>query len=514
MWNYLNLRINGTNLLTQTARSHLSIMAFIMLLVALSEGLAWGYLGSTFTSSAPLLGGIGLGLFVFFLIYLFDRSLMTHDTLAEEHAYSLTSTLLPPVQSKLRKLLAAKGFIFRIFLVSLSIYITTPFLTQLVFKSDIDNYVATGAQASLVAAKERIGKDLAALKQEQLVKIKSIDAILLAEESGKYGNGVGYGKKAAALQNQKALLDNRLIILEEQAQAKLKALETAFKAKDTAVLESFGVVLKKDSPTLRNDAIKSLQANPSYQQTEQAVLILILILSGAMFGLKFISPRSLKLYFSSQLQEQYVCYSLGKYDQYLPEFEKSCNNRAYKQLPEEFERVLIEYQTNLVARKATEDQAKLRDSEAHKRARIRDYLENQKSKLSEYQELLPVLKKKVQDVSADLVSQKELELPILKEIGSVSSQIDLISNKITEMEDKDIGRTEVISFLQTTYLGKMQKQDILDTLNDDLQAFGLTRKTLEKDLADTIKEVVFITEEISKLNKELCPLSEITLKAA
>lgn len=347
MWDYLNLRVNGKNLLTGAASSHLSIMAFVMFLVALSEGLAWGYLGSTFTASIPLLGGLALGLFVFFLIYFFDRSLMTYDTLTKEHSSSLTSTATPLIESKLSKILSYKGFIFRILLVSLSIYITAPFLTQLVFKSDIDNFLTAESQAVLVTEKQRIKQELILQKQEQLLKIKNIDAVLLAEESGKYGT-TGYGKKAAALQEQKTLLDARLVFLEEQSKTKLASLELAFKNKDTSVLESFGVVLKKDSPTLRSDAIESLKANPAYQQTEQAVLILILILSSAMFGLKFISPRALKLYFSSQLQEQYVCYTLGKYDQYLPEFEKSCNNTSYISLPEEFERVLITFKFNVI----------------------------------------------------------------------------------------------------------------------------------------------------------------------
>ena len=90
LWYVVSLRPYGNDLLTRSSRSALMVMSCLMLLVATAEGIAWGYLGSAFTPQHPWLGGIALGLFVFVLMWLFDRSLVTFDFLEQEHAHTLS----------------------------------------------------------------------------------------------------------------------------------------------------------------------------------------------------------------------------------------------------------------------------------------------------------------------------------------------------------------------------------------------------------------------------------------
>ena len=103
IFNYLTLKTSGRSLLTRGASSYLSLLAVVMILVAIAEAIAWGYLGSTFTPNNPYLGATCLATFVFILIYFLDRSLLTYDTLEEYHVKTF-SYFKPDKSNKLSKI--------------------------------------------------------------------------------------------------------------------------------------------------------------------------------------------------------------------------------------------------------------------------------------------------------------------------------------------------------------------------------------------------------------------------
>jgi len=349
MFNYLTLKTNGKSLLTRGSSSYLSLLAVVMILVAVAEAIAWGYLGSTFTPNNPYLGAVGLGAFVFILIYFLDRSLLTYDTLEEYHTKTFSYFKLDKSNklSKIKMLFFKfSGFIIRLLIVGISIYITTPLLAQLVFKADIDNYSQTLNQEALAAKKESLTLELNTFRNEQANKMLAIDSILLAEESGKYGS-IGFGAKAKALQTQKELIEVRSLEVEKEFTSKMQELEIAFKNQDINTLKSYGILLQVDSPMIRNEAIKILETKDSYKQTHYAILALILILTISMFTLKLFSPKSVKLYFSQTLQEQWILYCNKYFDDKLPKKLKSTENDNTKlALPQMFENMMINYFNN------------------------------------------------------------------------------------------------------------------------------------------------------------------------
>ena len=89
IWHFLTLKTYHDNLLTSGGSTYLTVVSFIIVLAAFSEGFAWGFLGSTFTPEAPMVGWIGLGSFVFLLMWFFDRSLASADLLKNEHEKTL-----------------------------------------------------------------------------------------------------------------------------------------------------------------------------------------------------------------------------------------------------------------------------------------------------------------------------------------------------------------------------------------------------------------------------------------
>ena len=65
---FMSLRQSGNNLLTNGAKGYLVAMSVIMILVAIAEGVAWGYFGTAFIPANPMISGLVLGIFVFLLI--------------------------------------------------------------------------------------------------------------------------------------------------------------------------------------------------------------------------------------------------------------------------------------------------------------------------------------------------------------------------------------------------------------------------------------------------------------
>ncbi len=357
IWYYITLRPFGNDLLTRAGNGHLLTMAFIMLLVALAEGLAWGYFGSLFTGNQPLIGGICTGVFVFLLIWSLDRSLVTFDFLEKEHSQILSddidaSSITPapaPKPNSIKAfwtwLLQFKGFVFRIGIVALSIMVTAPFLTQLVFKADIENYQTKYYQAAVLLEKNRVISEMQKDQDAQLARIQQATDKLQAEMNGSGGSRrFGFGVNAKSIQQQINTQEQRLNQIRNDQRDRINAIEQAFVAKKYDVLTGLGINIQQDSPTLRLQAVKALEQEQraNYLVIERAIIVLLVILAAALFGLKFMQSRTLKLYYSSRLHEKWNLYCLGKYDTYLPASEQRfILLSSHDALPEEFERLLI-----------------------------------------------------------------------------------------------------------------------------------------------------------------------------
>ena len=127
---FLTLRSYGNELLTRNGRSYLFGMSLIMLLVSTAEAVAWGYLGSTFSPSHQFVGWACSGLFVFMLMWFFDRSLLTSDLLESEHIRTLNGDVIDKIEADnwadkikdyFKSFWQIKSFILRIGVVALSI---------------------------------------------------------------------------------------------------------------------------------------------------------------------------------------------------------------------------------------------------------------------------------------------------------------------------------------------------------------------------------------------------------
>lgn len=341
-WYFLTFKTHHKNLLTTGGASYLTVISVIVSLAAFSEAFAWGHFGSTFTPETPLLGGIGLGVFIFLLFWFFDRTMATQDMLSNEHAYTLEGEEKPKNIWFKFKIGTWIIFVARLCIVIGSLYITAPFLTQLVFSSDIKKEMEQQYKNNIEIAKENTIGVLDNKINEQQNHIKNLHDKLQQEIGGKRGTGYGKGEVAKSIEAEIASIDQELSSLKSQRQNTEITINQAIIDNDFQTLKSFGIFVVQDSPIFREQAVEKLKSQPAFISTKQAVEGFLIIVGLILILAKLLQPKSLQMYYSSRLQEAWINYQKGNYDDYLPNSEKSIN-MPDNPMPQTFEKIAIRY---------------------------------------------------------------------------------------------------------------------------------------------------------------------------
>lgn len=341
-WYFITFKIYHTNLLTTGGANYLTVISVIVSLAALSEAFAWGHFGSTFTPQTPLVGAIGLGVFIFLLLWFFDRTMATQDMMSSEHSYTLEGEEKPTSFWFKFKIGTWIIFIARLAIVLGSLWITAPFLTQLVFKSDIENEMQIQYKQNIENAKENTIGILDKKIQQEESHLKILHEKLQEEIGGKRGTGYGKGEVAKSIESELISTETTLNDLKTEKQTTEESINTAIKNNDLNTLKSFGILAVQDSPIFREQAVAKLSQNPAFINTKHAVEGFLIIVGIILILAKLLQPKSLQMYYSSRLQEAWLNYQNGNYDDYLPDSEKSINTLG-NPMPQTFEKIAIRY---------------------------------------------------------------------------------------------------------------------------------------------------------------------------
>jgi hypothetical protein len=315
---YLSLRPYGDSLLTPAGAFWLFAVRIAILLMASAEAMSWSYAAFYLaTGGARWAAGIGAFLFTFATVCLIDASLMTLDRWARKNDHRVTNEAPAQWANRAWDVLSIGT---RIGLVALSMYITAPFLAQLMFNDDIERALrdervalrATTRQSVLVPMQQR----LAALQAQLDDRRAALDAeVAGAGQSGKYGDGVAARQIRTTING---------IETERAALAADHARATAeFDAlSDDAMAERFKLAMPGDSFQERARALATIK-NDSYRLTERAVQAFLGFLFVALVLLKLFEPRSVRVYFSERLQGLHRQYQGGLFDPHLDPAERS-----------------------------------------------------------------------------------------------------------------------------------------------------------------------------------------------
>jgi hypothetical protein len=320
---YLSLRPYGDALLTPAGAFWIFAVRIAILLMASAEAMAWSYAAFYLaTGGIRWAAGIGAFVFTFATVCLIDASLMTLDRWARKDDHRITLEPKPHWIERSRDLLSIAA---RVGLVALSMYITAPFLAQLMFNEDVTRQLrderiamrATARQSLLQPVEAR----LAALQAQLDDRRAALDAeVAGAGRSGKYGDGVAARQIRSSIT---AIEGERAALTAEHARnvAEFDAMS------DEAVAARFRLALPGDSFQERARALAAIK-NDSYRLTERAVQAFLGFLFVALVLLKLFEPRSVRVYFSERLQGLYRQYVGGLFDAHLEPAERSIGSAA------------------------------------------------------------------------------------------------------------------------------------------------------------------------------------------
>jgi hypothetical protein len=147
-----SLRPHGEQLCAPTARFWIFCARVLILIMATAEAVSWGYVGSLFgTGFTSFLTGLAAAMSLFFVIWLVDATFVTMDTSRTYyHRVLSTDDQLSGVMEQ-RKFFA--GLFIRALIVVVSLWITAPFLAQLVFRRDVVDAISSRNGAAVAAAR-------------------------------------------------------------------------------------------------------------------------------------------------------------------------------------------------------------------------------------------------------------------------------------------------------------------------------------------------------------------------
>ncbi|HYR77271.1 MAG TPA: DUF4407 domain-containing protein [Pyrinomonadaceae bacterium] len=323
-WRTLTLRPYGENLLTSGAATWIFVARIIVLLMASAEAISWGYVGSLFSQgwgryvSTAIAGG-----FVFTVIWGIDVTLMTLDRSGRlfEDAEVRRKTKWSQTAKEIL------GFGARWIIIISSLAITAPFLAQIIFGTDIRKELERQSATTITTARAVIDEKYTPRIEALTGSFTTAQNELTDEIAGRLrlGSGLyGNGPVAKSIENRIDDQKSELRRVRQEQEEELRAFDKAVSDKDYEQLSGrWGVVLPESSVIERGKILAQIVQIPTYTKTEWAVRAFLVFLFLSLFILKIFEPRSVRIYLSEALQQEWKRYLAGAFDIWLTKVDKS-----------------------------------------------------------------------------------------------------------------------------------------------------------------------------------------------
>lgn len=485
------LRPHGDQLLSPTARFWVFCARVLILIMATAEAVSWGYVGSLFGSGfMSFITGLAAGLSLFFVIWLVDATFVTMDTSRAYYSQLLATEDQLSSEVEQRKFFA--GLTIRGLIVVVSLWITAPFLAQLVFRRDVVDTIATRNRAAIAAARGA----LATKYDQQLLPLDSaldhaqsagIDEASGQGPSGRYGRGAA----VIAIEQRVSDLQRRIAATTNERDSVLFAFDHS---PGTDLASRFGVPLLDDGLRSRSEVLAIMMDNPDYSGAKVALAVFLSFLFLGLLILKLFQPRSVAIYYSEQLQSLYTDYSQGKFDEHLDPHDRA--RVGAPMTPQRFE----EWALNSYKHVRGEDERRRRTEEAiqtHER-KMRTWVDD----LRIQEDLLDERRKRYETISAEVI-EIESRLQALnisaeterRELGRSNKTLEAIAQHIATGQIDDVRSVERGFAAQ----GKVQAQ--IDELEESLRAREGQIGELELRIPIRREEASHLREDIADLDR-------------
>jgi hypothetical protein len=502
---HLDFRPHGDHLLTSSAAFWLFSARVLVFAMATAEAVAWGYLG--FILSDGLLRWFSasfIGITIFLVVWMIDVSLITMDRAWPEHARTILGR---PMESN-RRIRDGMTFALRIGLLLGSLTITAPYLAQLVFYQDIQQFNQSLAATRIDSARTQLEQRFA---QADAEKARALDAARVAYEreiagqgpSGRYGDG----PTARAMQRTINALTAERAGLAHQRQREISQFDSLTHDPELnrgELATRYNLVIPTQTILGNNAVLKELRKRPEHQQTELAIKAFLLFIFAGLLLLKLFEPYSVRLYFSEVLQQEYDRYRTGAFDEVLPEVERS-TARGNAMSPQR----LYAFLSNVwsPARLLEENQA---ESKARMAAAVNALDSVQRMRDAAIQDLH---QKKV-EVERLTRAREEAELASTQldsAIRTVSADVENLAQRLKELALRPDTLDE-LSWLEhrTTSTRKlMEARRALRELEEMVPAERYRKERCETELTEATRGLRDSAKELEVVEKQLRELREL-----
>jgi len=311
----------GSNLRTPGAAFWIFSAWLAVSLMALAEGISWGYLGSFLgTGTTSFAAGMIAAVFIFTVIWIIDASFITLDTSQSFYEKSLGATVREETEWK-KWLKVFSGVGSRVVIIIASLVITAPFLAQVVFRQDIDLAVESNFLKGIQTRREEIAKIVTGRIASVQLELDSLQGERVRESQGQ-GGSRRYGRGDAVETIEKVIAE-----LQKEGSLLIAERDSIWNAFDQTPLDSmvgrWSVQPKMEGLQARGEILQNILANPSYVSAERAIRAFLMFLFLGIVILKVFSPRSVRVYYNEQLQDLYRQYLAGRFNGVLTQFERS-----------------------------------------------------------------------------------------------------------------------------------------------------------------------------------------------
>jgi hypothetical protein len=497
---FLTLNPYGNNLRSPQTTFWFISAGIIIALMAFSEGFVWANLFNFFFSETlskevriPLC--LGIGIVIFWLLWLIDTTFVLLDNSTPpllEMPTGRFKAIKTFVKQHLNKN-AGKfwlGFVTRIVVVALSLYITIPAITKLSISEDIDKSIKDDNNKIRTAKVDSITNNIDKINAPKLAQLDSIIELersdLKLEVAGK-GKSGKYGYKDAAQAIEKSL--NAHIAERNSLEKKINTEKSIVEnASDNQLSKKYGVEFKKKTAGVVNEVAEKLSKNQNYKEVEGVARTYVILLFVALVLLKIFAPRSVKIYLNEELQDLYKAFKTNQINSiyfayFKDEFDNTKEITPYR-FYEFWEKYYFKYRYDFMKQLENDENLKQLDL-----------------KIAKFNQQKSDIEKELKPYQDEFIQEMEKLLSLEDKKNKLTLQTENNSNKITEITNEINTIKSSKSDIRAEYLSELSKtQNNLIKEKEELQ---VSLKTVANEIYITTKQIEFAQNKINTINKSL-----------
>jgi hypothetical protein len=456
-----------------------------VLLMAGAEAGAWSYVGWFLgTDQWRPVGAILIGLIAFTLVWILDSTLLTLDATKAEYKERLERLERlggrpSPLRHRPGRLIkivrsGGVGVLARVAMVAGSLYVSAPYLTQLVFRQDIAAVLQRQDTEKIASARKQVDALFDAHARELAQREIDLRQDLIREAAGKGPSGrFGRGPTVQTMEARLKEIQAQIALADRQRASELLAFDRLTPAELT---RKYGILFQSGGIQARSSVMEIVKKQPGYRVTEWTVRAFMFGLFLAILILKLFQPHSVEIYYSEACQDCYARYLTGEFDAMLPEKERFSAGGAITPLRfnEWFRSDYVTYadQTHAMSEMGSihtrhhAEEENLKAVESAARKDLSPLLTDYDTVMSE-----------AAQIETELISVKSELESVDEEISAHRRSIDALSSSIKY--PRAVGAEEFLYVLDT----KKEWTSGLKDFEDRKRTLAVKQKTLERQLA-------------------------------